>query len=719
VTLLILDPGLSAYSGHNGAMVEEFASEFADWKGFQWAVAGAATLRPQEFAHVRAHVQPVFQVGGYLRLSDADVLHDERLNGLLAAIVRDLNGTTLAQADMVLMPTAYPLHLISLASMADQIPARRAACGLLMPSSFWTESTQAADRLGELMGAALLRLAARTQLFTYSETGTYRFGESCVEVATMLPPLSSARIEQLAAVVRRGDCGVTRKLRFGFFGSPFTTKGFAVVVEAARHASPEKTLVRFCLPAGHDELCHRLNSLGGAIEARCVGTGNTQYFKEMADVDAVLAYYDPTAYSHKMSGVVTEAICLGKPLIVSKGCTAITTFLERYAPGAYAVGDYKCADLAAIFGLNWTQWQQLQSCALASSAMMREMKRMSRYLSITGVERPDVIVAPAACVPITTSKATGEKGANEVDAAASSSSVHGPGMRAVSEPHDVVSASPQSRFTKTSSPKAPRAVADGLGQIAQSLEADGFSDAADLVYEAAALLDLRDDELQAGWGGPFNNQQRRQAIFLEVLKRIGPKCIVETGTYRATTTVYMAQHFAGPIYTCEVDRRLFHQSRKKLSEFATVEILALDSRRFLHRLLQSGDLQSPVFFYLDAHWKDDLPLAEEVRAILDDGIEAIIMIDDFQVPFDSGYGFDNYGPGKVLNLEYLSFLRNYPVSISFPAAPAREETGARRGCVVICNSRRTTDGLSESGLLQVGNWIQWARLSSEMSKVSA
>jgi len=64
------------------------------------------------------------------------------------------------------------------------------------------------------------------------------------------------------------------------------------------------------------------------------------------------------------------------------------------------------------------------------------------------------------------------------------------------------------------------------------------------------------------------------------------------------------------------------------------------------------------------------------------------MIDDFEVP-GTAYGFDDYGPGLVLNLEYLEPLRHLNFVTFFPAAGPDHDTGARRGCVVL--SRQGSD----------------------------
>ena len=61
-----------------------------------------------------------------------------------------------------------------------------------------------------------------------------------------------------------------------------------------------------------------------------------------------------------------------------------------------------------------------------------------------------------------------------------------------------------------------------------------------------------------------------------------------------------------------------------------------------------------LFFYLDAHWNEDLPLAEELDTIFCRSSNPVVMIEDFQVPDDPDYGYDDYGPRKSLNPEYNS-----------------------------------------------------------------
>jgi hypothetical protein len=103
--------------------------------------------------------------------------------------------------------------------------------------------------------------------------------------------------------------------------------------------------------------------------------------------------------------------------------------------------------------------------------------------------------------------------------------------------------------------------------------------------------------------------------------------------------------------------------------------------------------KSKVFFYLDAHWQEHLPLAEELEIIFTSWREAVVMVDDFKVP-GSDYAYDDYGPGKALTLEYLDRLRHLELTPFFPAVPSELETGLKRGSVVLCREAIVTERLS-------------------------
>jgi hypothetical protein len=207
-----------------------------------------------------------------------------------------------------------------------------------------------------------------------------------------------------------------------------------------------------------------------------------------------------------------------------------------------------------------------------------------------------------------------------------------------------------------------------------------------------------------GFGGPLNGSPARLAVFNELKRRCLFAAVVETGTYRGESTIFFAT--AGcPVYTSEVNARYMGYAQLRLWSRSNVHFCLGDSRQFLRRL--TGDSTVPkdsVFFYLDAHWHDDLPLREEIDLIFRHWTRPVVMVDDFQVPDDSGYQYDDYGEGKKLSLEYLNPVAHLGLVPFFPASPSSEEIGLKRGWVVLAGDGYSIDQLR--GVAQLREWRQ-------------
>jgi hypothetical protein len=243
-----------------------------------------------------------------------------------------------------------------------------------------------------------------------------------------------------------------------------------------------------------------------------------------------------------------------------------------------------------------------------------------------------------------------------------------------------------------------------LTRLADGLRQDGNTMGADFLIDTAARVELLSDELQNCWGGPFNGQTGRQRLALEILDKVRPDAVIETGTFRGITTEWFANHFAGPLFSCEVDRMYLIQAQHRLGRFDQVNLFRADSREFLRERIAALAARSRVLFYLDAHWRDDLPLVEELRIITGSDLRWVAMIDDFKVPFDEGYSYDDYGPGKALKLDLLSFLKDSS-TFFFPRLHSSEETGAARGTCVLAGD--LVEDLLACSLLRSGDWKDW------------
>jgi hypothetical protein len=201
--------------------------------------------------------------------------------------------------------------------------------------------------------------------------------------------------------------------------------------------------------------------------------------------------------------------------------------------------------------------------------------------------------------------------------------------------------------------------------------------------ETAVDTLIANREYVAGRDLGFNGQRYRKRIFADVVRAISADAIVETGTWLGDTTGYMAETSGLPVYSCDVNPRFHSLAKMRLAHIDGVHLSRSDSRRFLDDLARGPLVERCVFFYLDAHWYDDLPLREELACIADRWTRYAVMVDDFRVPDDPGYGYDDFGDGKILALEALGF---HHLTAYFPAARSTEETGKRRGCVVLAPS---------------------------------
>jgi hypothetical protein len=183
----------------------------------------------------------------------------------------------------------------------------------------------------------------------------------------------------------------------------------------------------------------------------------------------------------------------------------------------------------------------------------------------------------------------------------------------------------------------------------------------------------------------MNGQTARLEICRYILEHCRVQQIVETGTYRGATSEWFAQ-FGLPLVTIEIQERFEAFSSLRLSRFTNAEVRLGDSVAILHELACARSLNSAIiFFYLDAHWLNRLPLADELNLIVNDFRFFVVVIDDFAVPYDDGYGFDDYGPGKALTLDYLKSTSAGRLPVFFPNVRSEWETGHRRGCVVLCS----------------------------------
>jgi hypothetical protein len=385
-----LDPGLTCRKGHNAAMVAEFDHALAKQRRHEVAYVCSAAIDRREFSDIQGSIVPTFRIDGYAKPSATDLFDSERFERIADSLSADLDHVEiLKDCDAILMPTAYPLHMEALRRRASTLRGRRVVIGMLLPCSFWGADAASERRIGSLLANSINALSQETDLFAYSETGQFHFDESPVALATLLPPLAEPSAKHVRRLQTESTSVTPNPPALGFFGSPFTSKGFGLLAQAVETFSRldivPKMRVVIRLPAGHEQACQSLRALAPWVDATSRQTSNEEYLADMAVVDVVWGFYSPDGYAHKMSGIIPEAISLGKPMLIAEGCHAIQDFLERHAPGSFLCGAYDTQTLADVMMLPAETWARPIACARSHASLMQHLKDMDRYLAVCGL----------------------------------------------------------------------------------------------------------------------------------------------------------------------------------------------------------------------------------------------------------------------------------------------------------------------------------------------
>lgn len=170
----------------------------------------------------------------------------------------------------------------------------------------------------------------------------------------------------------------------------------------------------------------------------------------------------------------------------------------------------------------------------------------------------------------------------------------------------------------------------------------------------------------------------------ELIKGFRPTAIIETGTFKAITTIFLVKLADNclPVYTCEISRAYFRESRWRLKNMSNVNLSRTPSPAFIKRLIKEEVLGDLPLFYLDAHSGHNLPLLNELKNLATLK-KAIIIIDDFFVPGRSDFAFDfcDYGLNKKqpIDLELIKPVLNpnYQYRLFYPCYTEKEAYAAK------------------------------------------
>lgn len=198
----------------------------------------------------------------------------------------------------------------------------------------------------------------------------------------------------------------------------------------------------------------------------------------------------------------------------------------------------------------------------------------------------------------------------------------------------------------------------------------------------------------------FNRQKMRLCVFYEIVSKIKFRNFIETGTYLGMTTKFLstaARKNGAHVYSCEINEEYFEIAKRTVGDLINVHLHRGNSVDFLLGL-SPAVADKTNFVYLDAHWYDYLPLKDEL-SILRDWHNTIVMIDDFKVPFDDGFGWDKYDEDREICMRFVDdVIGDRPMF--FPRYPARREGTFARGYCIIPMSDMLVTALEDTHLLK-------------------
>jgi hypothetical protein len=180
---------------------------------------------------------------------------------------------------------------------------------------------------------------------------------------------------------------------------------------------------------------------------------------------------------------------------------------------------------------------------------------------------------------------------------------------------------------------------------------------------------------------PFSGDKYLAETFLTLRDLFNIKTVIETGTYKGATTLWLNEHFED-VHTTEIDERLYPELRKTFKG-TNIKLWCAGSEEALPEILAYISDKQPLIF-IDAHWYKN-PVLAELKAIAEAGIKPIIAIHDFKVPNYSEFGYDTY-PQQGITYEW-QWIEKHIESIygkgGYEYFYNEKAEGDKRGCVFI------------------------------------
>lgn len=155
---------------------------------------------------------------------------------------------------------------------------------------------------------------------------------------------------------------------------------------------------------------------------------------------------------------------------------------------------------------------------------------------------------------------------------------------------------------------------------------------------------------------PFNGDTFICEEFLKLKDQYKIDVAIETGSCIYTTTKWLCENFT-EVLTVEINQSYANFGKHKIEPFENCKaIVGIDSVGFIATIVKNHLEQDPrnCIFFLDAHWGENCPLKDELRAISGLGLKEppVIAIHDFKTHHEQLLGYDTY-KGEALSFDYI------------------------------------------------------------------
>jgi glycosyltransferase involved in cell wall biosynthesis len=356
--IIVLDTGLISKGEHSYTLASKLA-EALGRRRLPYRMFGASSLAPSiteelgavpHFQHslydgvdFPPSIQRLRSVMAFLRGAPAPISSRsesktwKELNDSFEADLKALPSDVWNPANLVAVPAISQnqnLGLIRLLLAQPETQLPRVVCQLMFPPS-WTPWGDIATH-GRQFYEEAFRLAAplreKILFFTVENEAMQALMQEDFGIAAKILPVP------FDAAPRKENPGGT--LRLGFFGYSKSDKGFHLLPKAIELCQRQGLNAEFIIQVQHSgweqpviEADRALRTLKNVRIVEGV-LSSADYAAWTSQIDVMLLPYDPIAFGGaRGSGIFTESLAAGRPVIASKGTFAGTSIANAQAEG--------------------------------------------------------------------------------------------------------------------------------------------------------------------------------------------------------------------------------------------------------------------------------------------------------------------------------------------------------------------------------------------------